>query len=109
MICHVNRDAQMIPLRKGHNPVVVDARRIMYWEERAGGWMECDLRGKNPVRIADGLPGHGFPALAPGCDSVIMMRFEKDQPPLPVLLELGVAKGTVITSVPGLWGHPRWR
>ncbi len=109
VICHLNRDGQLLPLRKGEYPVVLDDRRILYWAEREGGWMECDLRGKNPVRFADGLVGHGHPAVAPDGRRMIFMKYADQQPPVPLLMEIGVWNGAPITRVPGLWGTPRWR
>ena len=46
------------------------------------------------------MKGYGFPT-APDGQRLLMMRFRPPEGPEPVILRLGEAKGTPVTTIPG--------
>jgi Tol biopolymer transport system component len=94
----------------GSSPVpLADGKTILFEDQDARTWHLCDLDGGNVRRCGDGLKGYGFPAPAPDGQRVIMMKFNGNKGPRPILLNLGESEGKPITDAPGLWTTPVWR
>ena len=55
---------------------------------------------------ADGLKGYGFPATSRDGKQLLIMHFQKDKAPMPMLLDFGKSSGRVLPEIPGLWQRP---
>ncbi len=109
-IARLDLDGTLTTLREGSMPVVLaDGRRILFKDPRSKTWRTCSLEGKDEKPYADGLAEYGFPAPAPDGRRLLMMRFQPDKAPVPMILPIDAAQGKPATTAPGLWAMPSWR
>ena len=67
--------------------------RILYkTDNKTSAWMTCDLEGKNPEQIMDGLPKFSFPAVSPDGNKILIMKFGGDMGPRPSIVDLVTKK-----------------
>jgi hypothetical protein len=109
-VCRMSLDGAITPLFQGSNPLrLANSNTLIFHNnEQPHRWFTCDLDGKNPQPLADGLPKYGFPASSPDGKFILFMHFTDDKGPIPTLLELGDTQATPIQVGPGLWSWPAW-
>jgi hypothetical protein len=106
-IVRMDLAGKVVPLRKGRGPVVV-GERILF-EDEGRQWKTCDLSGKDEKLFADGLTKYNFPAPSPDGKRILMMKFDPQTGPRPMVLEWGASEGKPATTMDGLWSMPAWR
>lgn len=107
-VCKMDLSGALTPLFKGDCPLVVDGG-IFFESSESKKWNICDFDGKNPRQVGDGLARRGFPTASPDGKKVIMMAFDPDTGPRPVLIDLATGKSQSINVSGGLWTSPVWR
>ena len=108
IVCRLDRTGTLTDLLDGDTPVVLRNRRQILFE-RSREWFTCDFEGKNVTPYADGLKGHGAPAISPDEERIAFMHYVKGQMPLLKLFELGAAEGQRASQRPGLMFGALWR
>jgi hypothetical protein len=108
-IVRMDLTGRIAPLRKGDHPVLLHNGRTILFLDEDRLWKTCDLTGGNVKPFAGGMRHHGFPSPAPDGKRMLWMRFGQQAGPRPVILDVGTAKVTPLTDVPGLWALPAWR
>lgn len=109
-ICRIGLDGKMTDLRPGEWPIVLrKSGRILYQEQSTRRWHTCALDGSNPELYADGLVGHGSPAVSPDEKQIVFVRYEKGRVPELRVFEFGKAEGRPAVQDPGLTLSPAWR
>jgi Tol biopolymer transport system component len=109
-IARLDLDGKLTTLRPGSMPVVLgDGRRILFEDLQTRTWHTCNLEGLDVKPYADGLKGYSFPTPAPDGKRLLMMHFEPEKGPVPVVLPIDAGQGKPATTVPGLWAMPAWR
>jgi len=110
VLCRLDLDGTLKDLRPGDSPLVLrKSRKILYQENGSRLWHTCDLDGSNPKLYADGLAGHGQPAVSPDERQILFTRFNKGHVPQLMLFELGKSNGLPATRAPGYTGKAVWR
>src|SRR5207253_973427 len=92
VICKMDLSGTLTPLCKGHSPLVV-GNTFLFEHPDGRKWHLCDLEGKNPRLLGDGLTRHGFPTASPDGKQILMMSFNNSTTgPRPVIVDLATQK-----------------
>ncbi len=110
-VCRMNLQGEVTRLRKGNMPFSLAPKaRILYLDDDGeSSWMTCDLEGKNPERVLNGLPHFNFPAVSPNGGKLLIMKFGGENGPQPNVVDLDMKQTTPIPVEKGFWGMPVWR
>lgn len=109
-IVRMDLSGKITPLLAGAFPYVLPSgNRIFFLDEDSDQWKTCDLSSRNVRLVGDGLPKHGFPAVAPQGDQAIMMKYGGSKGPRPHLVDIATGDSTPIPVQDGLWIMPSWR
>jgi Tol biopolymer transport system component len=93
----------------GRFPVVLaDGVTLLYCDNQKQ-WTLCDLEGKNPRLLGDGMKEYSFPAPAPDGQRMLMIHYGgAGSAPVPTIVKLSDGSVTPLRLGPGLWTIPTW-
>lgn len=107
-ICHMDLSGVITPLFKGDVPLVLN-NQILFEHLGDRAWQLCNLDGKNPHLLGDGLAHHGFPTASPDAKRLLMMSINPATGPRPVIIDLANPQPQPLEVPAGLWAAPAWR
>jgi hypothetical protein len=109
-ISRIDMAGNITPIRKGRDPILMDdGKTILYEDPDEHVFKTCDLAGQNVKLFGDGYPGHGFARISPEGKRILLMKFDKQHGPMPLIFNIGETTGKPLTDMPGLWAMPAWK
>jgi hypothetical protein len=108
-VCRMDLSGVITPLFKGDVPLVVNDNQILFEHPGDRAWQLCDLDGKNPHPLGDGLPRLAFPTASPDGKRLLMMSINPATGPRPVIIDLANPQPQPLELPGGLWAAPAWR